>query len=392
MKWASALSLRMDTDRAAGECIEALRRSLDGSPPDVLFVFPSGDHAGRDGQLAAALHTAFPGALLVGCSAAGVIGGGHEAEDTTALSLTAAELPDVTLAPIRVEPADLPDLDESPSAWRDRIGAGDATAERSFVILADPFSSRIDELLQGLDYAYPGSPKVGGLASGSGQAFGNVLFLGERRFRDGAVGVALGGNVRMETIVSQGGRPVGPSFPITRCERNVLFQLDGRPALEVLQEVYENAVEDLPEGAHPAFFVGVRASEVGEGPGFLIRNILGVDPSCGAIAVGTLLRDGQVVRFHALSAESADEELRALLERYRDRAGAAAEGALLFSCNGRGQGLFGTPDHDSRLFHDVLRGDIALGGLFCAGEIGPVGTSTHVHGFTSSFGILARRR
>jgi small ligand-binding sensory domain FIST len=391
MKWSSALSLRMDTSRAAGECVETLRRSLDGSAPDVLFAFPSGDHVGRDEQLAEVLHAAFPGALLVGCSAAGVIGGGHEAEGTTALSVTAAALPDVTLTPIRVEPDGLPDLDESPAAWRHRIGAGEATEDRSFVILADPFSTRIDELLQGLDYAYPGAPKVGGLASAAGEALGNVLFLGERRFRDGAVGLALAGNVRMETIVSQGGRPVGPSFPITRCERNVLFQLDGRPALEVLQQVYEEAVEELPEGAHPAFFVGVRASEVGPG-GFLIRNILGVDPASGAVAVGTLLRDGQTVRFHALSAESADEELRALLERYRARSGASAEGALLFSCNGRGQGLFGTPDHDSRLFHEVLSGDVALGGLFCAGEIGPVGSSTHVHGFTSSFGILAPRR
>jgi small ligand-binding sensory domain FIST len=198
----------------------------------------------------------------------------------------------------------------------------------------------------------------------------------------------------MQTIVSQGGRPVGPSLAVTKCQRNVLFQLDGRPALEVLQEVYEDVVEELPEGRHPAFFVGIRAQEADNGPGgFLIRNIVGVDPSSGAIAVGALLRDGQSVRFHALSAESADEELRTLLQRYRDhRTGDGARGALLFSCNGRGQGLFGMPDHDSNLFHEVLRRDVPLGGLFCAGEIGPIGSSTYVHGFTSSFGILESRR
>jgi small ligand-binding sensory domain FIST len=137
--------------------------------------------------------------------------------------------------------------------------------------------------------------------------------------------------------------------------------------------------------------VGIQAPEADGEPGdFLIRAILGVDPRAGAIAVGSLLREGQKVRFHIMSPRTAEDDLRALLQRYRGRAEADhARGALLFSCNGRGQSLFGTPDHDTNVFHETLRADVPLGGLFCAGEIGPIGASTYVHGFTSSFGILS---
>jgi len=193
----------------------------------------------------------------------------------------------------------------------------------------------------------------------------------------------------MDTVVAQGGRPVGRELSVTRCTRNVMFELDRRPALEVFQEIYQEVAEAFPEGQTPAFFVGIRSHEA-DGPGdFLIRNILGVDPNAGAIAVGSLLRDGQAVRFHLLTPDTAREDLRDLLEKYRERSEAdRASGALLFSCNGRGQNLFAEPDHDTNLFHEVLRPDVPLGGLFCAGEIGPIGPNTYLHGFTSSFGIL----
>lgn len=389
MRWASALSLKIHADLAAQECLEALRRDLSESTPHLILAFPAGQHAAHPEGLHSALRDAHPDAVLVGCGAGGVIGGGHEAEGMTALSVTAAVLPDVEIRPVRIEPETIPGLDVSPAVWRNVVGVDGSGAGWSFVLLADPFTSRVEELLQGLDYAYPDAPKIGGLASASQSPGGNSLFLNEGRFRDGAVGVALSGNCRMDTVVAQGGRPVGRELSVTKCTRNVLFELDQRPALEVFQEIYQEVAETFPEGKAPAFFVGIRSHEA-DGPGdFLIRNILGVDPNVGAIAVGSLLRDGQAVRFHLLTRDTAREDLRCLLEKYRERSEAdRASGALLFSCNGRGQNLFNEPDHDTNLFHEVLRPDVPLGGLFCAGEIGPLGPNTYLHGFTSSFGIL----
>lgn len=393
MRWASALSLKMDSATAVEECLTALRRGLHESTPDLLFVFPSGEHVARHAQVSALLRDEHPDAVLTGCSAAGVIGGGHEAEGMTALAVTAAALPGVKVRKVRIAPDSIPGLDVSPSVWRSVVGVGDPHDGWSFVLLADPFTSRADELLQGLDYAYPGCPKIGGLASGSPAPAGNRLFLDDEVFSDGVVGVALSGNIRMDTVVAQGGRPVGPDLAVTKSERNILFRLDDRPALEVFQEIWEEAGADVPEGERPSFFVGIQAPEVDGEPGdFLIRAILGVDPRAGAIAVGSLLREGQKVRFHIMSPRTAEDDLRALLQRYRGCTEADhARGALLFSCNGRGQSLFGTPDHDTNLFHETLRPDVPVGGLFCAGEIGPIGASTYVHGFTSSFGIVGPR-
>ena len=102
--------------------------------------------------------------------------------------------------------------------------------------------------------------------------------------------------------------------------------------------------------------------------------------------MGALLRRGQTVQFHLRDAHTSEEDLRHLLHQYsplRDK----AKGALLFSCLGRGQFLYGRPDHDSRLFHGNV-GPVPLGGFFCNGEIGPVAGTTYLHGYTSCFGVF----
>ncbi len=102
----------------------------------------------------------------------------------------------------------------------------------------------------------------------------------------------------------------------------------------------------------------------------------------GALAVGTRLDVGQTVQFQLRDAVSADADLHSML------AGHSARGALLFTCTGRGERLFGGPDHDARVVRDVL-GAVPLAGGFCAGELGPVGGRNHLHGFTASLALFA---
>ena len=110
---------------------------------------------------------------------------------------------------------------------------------------------------------------------------------------------------------------------------------------------------------------------------FLVRNVLGADPEAGDLAIGAVAEVGSTIQFQVRDADSADEDLRLLL------AGQSGRAALVFTCNGRGSHLFGEPDHDARLIHEqVSRGAVA--GMFCAGELGPVGSQNFVHGFTAS--------
>ena len=121
----------------------------------------------------------------------------------------------------------------------------------------------------------------------------------------------------------------------------------------------------------------------------MIRNIAGVDRESGAIAINAIPRVGQTFQFQFRDATAADDDLRHHLEAARasiDR-GEVVLGSVLCACNGRGQGLFGAPNHDAEAVVEAL-GPVPTAGLFCNGEIGPVGGSNYLHGFTASIALL----
>ena len=115
---------------------------------------------------------------------------------------------------------------------------------------------------------------------------------------------------------------------------------------------------------------------------FLIRGVLGADRDSGAIAIGDEAPVGATVQFHVRDAVTADEDLRAALAH-----SPPTEGALLFTCNGRGTHLFDEPHHDAAALADHTSAEVA--GMFCAGEIGPVGARSYVHGFTASMALFS---
>lgn len=393
MKWASKVSEEFALKNALDECVAHVRAELGDARPDLAVLFISPHHAPDFEDLPAMLQQRLSGPLVLGCSGGGVIGGGKEVEDRTGLALTVASLPGVQLTPFHVEDKDLPDLDATPAAW-EKLVSTTAEKEADFVLLADPFTMRADALLAGMDYAFPGRVKVGGLASGAGRPGGNALFLQNGVYHSGAVGVAVSGAVRVEAIVAQGCRPVGKSMVVTECQRNIMLSLDGQKPIEVLRALYQASDERDRALLSRALHIGVVTDPLKEEfhPGdFLIRNVMGVDPDSGGLAVGELLREGQVVQFHVRDAQTAEEELHALLGRYsKGHAAADSAGALLFSCLGRGIHMFGRPDHDTEIFRKHV-GPMPLGGFFCNGEIGPVGPGTFLHGFTSSFALFRPR-
>lgn len=391
MKWASAISRKTAFEEAVRDCAAGVESGLAGEEASVLFAFATPHFAAHFHRLHGLLGSLLAPACFVGCSGGGVLGAGSEVEGAPAVSLIGASLPGVEVKPFRIEGSQpLPDLDGPPEAWERLIGAvsGDSPA---LILLSDPFSSRMEPLLSGLDYAYPESPKVGGLVSGGTSPGTNSLFLGERVFEDGSVGVALSGNVRVDTVVAQGCRPVGELMDVTACDGNFLYELDGSPALEVVRDMFSDLDEEDLGLARSALFIGVLMDEFTEDPGpgdFLIRNVIGFDPGRGTLAVGERLQPGMRLRFHVRDARTSAEDLRILLDAYSGGSGdAPPDGALLFSCLGRGENLYGEPDFDSSLLAERV-GEIPVGGFFCNGEIGPVGSNTFLHGYTSALALF----
>jgi small ligand-binding sensory domain FIST len=393
LNWFSTLSTAERLGDAVKETGDRVRAAFAHQGfPDLVLAFISPHYAALGKELAADI-LAWTGArALIGCTAGGVIGGGVEIEARPALSLTAARLGGVSVQPFHIRDEELPGGDDAPAAWHAALGVPPDPPPQ-FVLLPDPYSLRVEALLEGLDYAYPRSTKIGGLASGARGRGGNLLLCNDDAFEEGCVGVALSGRLALDAIVAQGCRPRGIDLRITRCRGNALLELDGEPALEVFQRFYRALPENeqLLAQRHQ-LFLGIASSafleQLGHGD-YLIRNVLGVDAKSGALLVGAELRNGMTVRFHLRDAQASREDLEDAFRSYRERRSAesVAQGALLFSCLGRGQGLYGVPDHDSRAFAAELA-PVPLGGFFCNGEIGPVGDRTHVHGFTSSFGIF----
>ena len=394
MKWASAVSERPDLEEAMEEAVAEVRAELGDSQPDLAAVFVSPHHAQGYARIGSLVSEALGPRVLLGCSGGGVIGGGQEVEFRSGLSLTAAALPAVEILPFHVEEGALPDPDAPPEAWEGLVGTSPAS-QPHFLLLADPFTFPAERLVQGLDYAFTASIKIGGLASGAQRPGGNALFFGDQVHRSGAIGVALQGNIAVEAIVAQGCRPVGPVMRITRCAHNMLIELDDRPAVEALRTLFHTMSEEDQTLASHSLFLGIAMDTLQDEPDlgdFLVRNLMGMDPRTGALAIGEMLQEGQQVRFHLRDAATSGEELDWLLARYAgDRPGAPDWGSLLFSCLGRGEGLYGVPNHDSDLFRRYV-GRVPLGGFFCNGEIGPVGGTTFLHGYTSSFGIFRPRQ
>ena len=390
MKWASAVSDNESLEAAVNECVSQVRSELGDGALDLAVVFVSSQHAHEYGIVPGLVKEGLEAKVLFGCSAGGVIGGGREVELRPGFSITAARLPDIELFPFHVDQDYLPDPDAGPQAWED-VTHVTADKEPSFLLLADPLTFPAQEMAAGLDYAFSKSVKVGGLASGDAQGGGNVLYLGDQIHHSGAIGLAVCGNIMMDTIVAQGCRPVGKPMHVTRAQQNLLLELDNRPTLEVLRELFLSLNERDQELARNSLFLGVQMNGFVEEPrqgDFLIRNLIGLDPRSGVLAIGETMQEGQVVQFHLRDAETSAEDLQTMLSRYpEDNKDANPQGALLFSCLGRGQHLYGRPDHDTDMFRS-LTGPIPLGGFFCNGEIGQVGGTTYLHGYTSSFGIF----
>ena len=378
-QYAAAMSQHPIASHAVGETAGQILDQLQGENPDLLVVFASPHFVGAMEDVASTLRNLLDPKALIGGTAASIIGGGHEVEEEPALSVFAARMPGVELTPLVLRVEDTPD-GHALVGWPH----AQATAH-SLILFTDPFTFPVDAFLDRVNDDLPNLQVIGGMASAARGPGGNRLVINDTLWTEGAVGVLVEGDLAVDTVVSQGCRPIGQPFVVTRADRNLVHELGGQPALTRLQELAAAASDDeralLRQGLHLGIVVDEQQDEFGRGD-FLIRNVLGGDQESGVLKVGDVVEVGQTVQFQVRDAGSADEDLRVLLSRADP-----ADGALLFTCNGRGRHLFGLADHDAGLVEEVL-GPIPLAGAFCAGEIGPVGGRNYVHGFTASLALF----
>jgi small ligand-binding sensory domain FIST len=384
MPFAAALSTARDATQAVNDvCTDALQQLA--VAPELALAFFSPHHVDAAEEIAAGLTRRLGARCLVGCTGEAIVGNDQEIERRAAVSLWLGSW----AGQVQLEPFHLV-LEQTPDGFS-LLGRPDGLAEADpaesvLLLLGDPFTFPADLFLQQVNESQPALRVMGGMASGGRGPGETRLLLGERVLLEGAVGVWLQGPVKIRSVVSQGCRPIGHHLVITRAKDNIIAELGGKSAFVQLQQLWQDlGARDqqlFQHGLHIGRVINEYQGKFQRGD-FLVRNVLGLDPESGALAITDRVRVGQTVQFHVRDAESADEDLHALLQLDLSAHEYHPRGALLFTCNGRGTRLFEEPHHDARAVR-AEAGPIPLAGFFAQGELGPVGGQNFIHGFTAS--------
>lgn len=390
MQWASVSATEPSLTQALAQATDRLLEALGGREPDLVLAFVAAHYRAQFSMLPDLLRREFETATLSGCLSASTIGAGREHEDQPAITLLGAVLPNVKVCSAHLDEKNTPPTYAERSLWEASLQLAGNTPE-GVLLLADPFSFASEAFLKGLDRHFPQTVKLGGLASGMEQAGTPCLFLNNTVYDSGVITLALCGDIAIDTIIAQGCRPIGDPMFANRSHENLILEIDGKVPREVLTELYVKLKRDDRQLFTDALFLGVAMEaqrEQYQAGDYLIRSILGLDPQSGALWVNAHVPPNSVVQLHLRDAATSAHDIEQLLKRYRASPSSRhAAGAVMFSCLGRGAQLYGHPNHDSNAFEHNL-GDVPVGGFFCNGEIGPVRSTTHLHSYTTVFGVF----
>ncbi len=385
----SAIVIDEEWEKALEQALEQVKDVA----ADVVFLFANIEFAPYYEDMLRVVRREMQSPIVIGCSAQGIVGTDQELEDLPAVSLLALSLPGAQLYPVRIT-QEMIENTTQPQQWHTQLGLSPEDVNAWFVF-ADPFQLDCEGLIESFSKAYSGIPMIGGLASGDLEDRYTYVFLNNEVFEDGAVGVAFGGPYTIYPLVSQGCDPIGETWTVTSVLDNGLLDgISNRPAHRMLVETLKTLSPDVQRGAQRNLMIGLATNEYQdsyERGSFLIRQLFGVDRRTGALAIGASTRVGQTMQFQLRNAVSAELDLHEQLARAKRELGASQPIAgILCTCNGRGIGMFGVPDHDASIIAREL-GQMPLAGLFCNGEIGPVGNRAFLHSFTASLGLLVKK-
>ena len=377
------ISSSTDSAEAAREAAVQAAARLGGEPADWCVAFVTGHHSAAISSVLETLAEVSGTPYVVGCSGAGVLADGIEIEEGPGVGVLA-----VASKQMRATPFLFPDEgDLGLTAGRrlgERLVASRGTGD---LVLAwpDPLHVRPDRLLQGFDAALQGVPVVGGAAASDAPQQPTLQFCGSRAESAAVSGVRLGGEFRHHVAVTQGCRPLCGPLEITESHENLIMEIGGRPAMDVLRELAPEGILERRESAFNYLFVGLmpdpRAPEVRAGE-YLIRNILTTDEDTGVIGISEEVEEGQRVVFALREGKAAREDLERVLrgfsrEQDRDR----FRFGLYFNCLARGRSLYHEEGVDARLLSRALPG-VPLLGFFCNAEIAPLHGVNHIFTYT----------
>lgn len=379
----SSTADRLET--AISECLAQLEQQA--TQPRWLMVLSGAYRLAEVDREFPRFHERFPDTLITGCRNMGVIDNQLEHETKPALVCWACYAEELKIHAVHLQYQRTREGASFLSSAPFEAEFGEDLKSTVLVALSDPFTFPMDIYLGRINEDYPGLKVIGGHASGADQPGESRLLLNDRVLNHGCVLIAVTGNRGDCCAVSQGCRPIGQPWVITKAERNQIFELGGRPAFSQLWELFHQSPTQeqalIRKGLHLGLVVDEYRDQFGYGD-FLIRNVIGLDEEQQCIVLGDFVRVGQTVQFHVRDEQSAAQDLKEKLQHVKNaNAPQLPQAALIFTCNGRGSQFFSTANHDIAAVQTHV-GPVAAAGFFAAGEFGPIGSQNHLHGFTAS--------
>ncbi|HEX3035911.1 MAG TPA: FIST N-terminal domain-containing protein [Thermodesulfobacteriota bacterium] len=384
-------SLNGDSKQAAQEAaLQALERG-DLKQVDWAIAFCTFHHRGNYKEILKLLCDVLQTANVVGCSSYGVITNSEEIEGDPGIAVLAVHSDNVRASPFLVHHTDDGGVKAGVNIGNQLIPTRGKNA--LLTVLSDPFYVYPELLFRGVESQLGEIPIVGAAASEHPTARETYQFLGDRVETGAVAGLMIEGAFAHRIGITQGCQPVGEPCVITKAEKNVMFELDGEPAFQVLKkQVPKGLLEDM-QGLMYLLFIGfppdLSESEIVGGE-YLVRNLLGFDPASGAVAVAHQVREGQVITFTMRNSEMAREDLNQMLHRLASlkESDKPFKFGFYFNCLGRGSSLYGYQGIDTAYINHVL-GEIPVIGFCGNSEFAPLRGTNYLFTYTGVLVLIS---
>jgi len=372
---------------AVEEALEQAMAQAGIDHADGVAVFFSVDHAAPERKLLETARRIAGTDRIAGCSASGILTQRGELENGHGLAVLVLSSEHMRYQPLWFKPLREHEIDIG--AELARVAApGEATGSL-LALFPDTYSGQPQEILESLHDERGFTPVVGAGASENGAARATYQ-LGSGGISSNALaGVHLSGSFQSHIEITQGCQPITAPMIITKAERNLIYEINERPALEVFAGLLKGPLADDIRRALMVLFVGLPADRLinSVAPGkYLVRNIIGIDPEKGILGVAENVTEGEAIIFTMRDGQRAREDLTQMLQRQADNlAGRKPAFGFYFNCCARGSSLYGIPGIDSAYIKQTL-GDFPLIGMFGGYELAPLGRANHLFAYT---GVLA---
>jgi len=331
--------------------------------------------------------------VLAGCSTTGLVANENEIEEDGGFVLGLYHLPGAIVKGFFISNEEVYSAQNS-DFWHQKLGL-QCGESNGWLAFSDPFQFDSESWLQQWNVAFKNSPITGGIAGGNIKAKESQLYLDGEVLNGGCVTVSISGDVELKVVVSQGAKPIGESWTITKADQNIIFEIANMPAFDILVETFSKFPYKEQKKVIQNLLIGLAINEYREEfkyGDFIIRNLLGGDPKTGIIAIGGRPRTGQSIQFQQRDPVVATQELEELLWDFKKSLQKVDNyGGCLFCCTGRGCSMFDEPCHDAKRVQKIL-GTMPVSGAFCNGEFGPVQNINCLHGYSVSIGLFIKKK